>query len=1112
MFLGRSEELGALDAALATAQAGKGCLVLIAGEPGVGKTRLAATAAAHAAAAGLRVLWGRCREEGVTPAHWPWVQVLRALGQETEPARLAAALGRGAAVLSAAVPEIGDRLAATGRAADATAPTRFVFFDAVETFLRRLAVDTPLALIFDDLHAADPSSLALLDFIAPEVSRARVLLLATYREHEASTTEAGPVIARVVRHGARIRLTGLGLDDVATLAAATAGHAVSPSVVAAIHRATEGNPLFVQEMVRTLAAKGQLSDGTQPRYLELADSVQHVIATRLEPLSAAARDALAAAAVVGRQFDVATLEAAIGVGAYELLTHLQAAVDAGIAALHGGVRGSAAFTHALYREFFYAALPAARRAALHVQVAAALEQQNAEAHLPEIAFHLLEAGPVGSPARAATYARRAGDQAGARFAYAQAVKHYEDALRALDAAAGDQTERCELLLSLGEAHFRGGAGGASKAAFRQAADMARALGDAERLAHAAFGLAGPWSTTGGLARDDVVAALEDAVAALGERDAVLRARLLARLAVELYFSETRARCGPLSEEAVTLGRRAGDPRALVEALVARHLAVSSTASLAERTGYSREAVRLARQAGDEELGFRARFQLINVLLEDGDRAALDREVASAARAAERLRQPFYLWFVAAWRAALALVDGRLDEAERLIAHAFSSGCAVQGQDEMEQFAGPVYQGQLYNLRLEQGRGLADIEPPLRTLAESLPMPVFRCFLMWLYCGIERWTDARDEFERIAADDFAVLPADWTSVICVAFAAATCADLGDGERARALYDRALPYADHHISNGSYYFGSMSHNLGRLAATTGRVAEAAEHFEAALKAHRRMGARCWLTRTQVHYAELLLHRGERRDRQRARAMLHEALERARQIGMAGVAAAAERLLAAAQAEEPAPASPLRRAADEPTSPERAVFCRTGDTWTIEFAGVARQLPDVRGLRYLQPLLQHPGREFHATELVQVALGASADSPGRAGDVEPGARCASSLGDAGPALDAQAAAAYRRRLAELREGLEEAERFNDLGRAAQARQEIEFLSAELAAAVRGRKTASHAERARLTVTKGIKSALQRIQRVHPPLARHLQATIRRGYFCSYTPDPRHPIEWQT
>jgi non-specific serine/threonine protein kinase len=184
---------------------------------------------------------------------------------------------------------------------------------------------------------------------------------------------------------------------------------------------------------------------------------------------------------------------------------------------------------------------------------------------------------------------------------------------------------------------------------------------------------------------------------------------------------------------------------------------------------------------------------------------------------------------------------------------------------------------------------------------------------------------------------------------------------------------------------------------------------------------------------------------------------------------------------------------------------VFCLEGDVWTITYDGRTVRFRDMRGLHYLAQLLRAPGRQFHASELVGTP-GESTQAKAVAGEVP----VVMGLGDAGPALDARAGAAYRRRLADLREELEEAERLNDLGRAVRAREEMESLSEQLAAAARGGRTASHAERARLTVTKGIKAALTRIAERHPPLGAHIAATVRRGYFCAYLPDPRHPISW--
>ncbi len=195
---------------------------------------------------------------------------------------------------------------------------------------------------------------------------------------------------------------------------------------------------------------------------------------------------------------------------------------------------------------------------------------------------------------------------------------------------------------------------------------------------------------------------------------------------------------------------------------------------------------------------------------------------------------------------------------------------------------------------------------------------------------------------------------------------------------------------------------------------------------------------------------------------------------------------------------------------TAKPESVFRKEGDYWTVEFEGTVSRLKDVKGLHYIAHLLRYPGQQFHARDLIALA---GEPRPG-SGAAEAGVPTASGLGDAGPVLDAQAKAAYRRRLDELRGELEEAERFNDPGRAGRAREEIELLTEQLAAAVglggRDRKVASDAERARLAVTKRIKAAIDRIRHANPALARHLAGTITTGYFCSYTPKADSPTSW--
>lgn len=189
-LVGRAHELELLDQALAAALTSHRQTLLVGGEPGIGKTELLATWTPRAVAAGARLYWGRCREEGGAPVHWPWVQIVRALSRAMEPDALTAALGDGWPVLATAVPELAERMSPGHRRSHAAAADRFVFFDAMQSFLRRAAAEAPLVLMFDDLHAADASSLALLEFVSAELTDVRLLLLGTYRTHEASAAAA----------------------------------------------------------------------------------------------------------------------------------------------------------------------------------------------------------------------------------------------------------------------------------------------------------------------------------------------------------------------------------------------------------------------------------------------------------------------------------------------------------------------------------------------------------------------------------------------------------------------------------------------------------------------------------------------------------------------------------------------------------------------------------------------------------------------------------------------------------------------------------------------------------------------------------------------------------
>ena len=307
MFVGRDREMADLVAGLEDAIRGRMRLLLVAGEPGIGKTWLAEHLAGQATTRGARVLWVRCWEGGGAPPFWPWAQLLRALAEDLDDQALATRLGAGVGPMAQLVPGLGERL---GTAAAPLAPSppsdaaRFALFEVITGFLRRSAAVRPLALVIEDLQAADDASLLLLEFLVRDVQGARLLVVGTYRNVTAERVHGiGDAVGQLVREGQLLMLRGLDRREVRELIEAISGNTPSEAMAAAVYEATEGNPLFVRETVRLLATEVTLADPGQLR-VPLSGSVGTVIGRRLAPLSADAVLVLSAAAVVGRAFDL----------------------------------------------------------------------------------------------------------------------------------------------------------------------------------------------------------------------------------------------------------------------------------------------------------------------------------------------------------------------------------------------------------------------------------------------------------------------------------------------------------------------------------------------------------------------------------------------------------------------------------------------------------------------------------------------------------------------------------------------------------------------------------------------------------------------------------------
>ncbi|MGH3028758.1 MAG: ATP-binding protein, partial [Gaiellaceae bacterium] len=570
-FVGRRRELAELTAALDEALVGRGRLVLLAGEPGIGKSRLAEEVSSRARKRGGRVLVGRCWEAGGAPAYWPWVQAVRSYISRTEPAVLRTQLGAGSVDVAQIVPELREILSDLP-ALPSLEPeaARFRLFDSMTTFLKNAASARPLVIVLDDLHAADEPTLLLLQFVTRELGDGRLLLVAAYRDVDPTLTDPlTTALTELAREPATrtLSLGGLEQANVARFIELASGEAPNQELVATVHEETEGNPLFVGEIVRLLLTEGRL-DASAAGEFALPQSVKDVIGRRLRHLSTDCNRILALASVLGREFDLRVLAKVGAVDRDTLLGLLDEAITARVVSELPGATGRLRFAHALIRDTVYEALTSTRRAQLHRQIGEALEDlrvDDREPYLAELAHHFFEAAPGGDTDKAVEYARRAGDRALALLAFEEAARLYGMAL----ALTEDRAARCDLLLALGEAQARAGDTPAAKATFREAAGLAETDGLPEQLARAALGYGGRfvWEVS----RDDsnLASLLENALTALDAGDSILRVRLLGRLASgplrDSTFDAERRRS--LAVQALEMARRIGESSTLAYALL-----------------------------------------------------------------------------------------------------------------------------------------------------------------------------------------------------------------------------------------------------------------------------------------------------------------------------------------------------------------------------------------------------------------------------------------------------------------------------------------------------------------------------------------------------------------
>jgi len=905
VFVGRQREMEELKAILERTLSGEGALVTLVGEPGIGKTRLAGQFAVYAGLRGAQVLTGHCYEGEASAPYRPFVEAFRQYARSRPDGELRAELGSGAPEVATLVSEIRQRFPDVEAAPPLDGEAeRLRLFDSVTQFVRSASAGNPLVLFLDDIHWADKPSLLMLQHLARNIAGARVLVVAPYRDIELDRTHPlSEVLATLRRLPNFQRLLLRGLTEATIedfLSSADPSEENAPArraLAAALHRETEGNPFFVREVLSHLLEEGKIVreggrwtfGGLTISDLGIPEGVREVIGRRLSRLSDGCNRMLTLASTMTGGFTWEALKAInADVPEAQLLDLLEQALAAQLIAERKD-EGAYDFTHALIRQTLYDELSTPRRVLLHRQIGEALEKlyaNNIEPHLALLAHHFYQAAPGGDVEKAVDYATRAGERAVELYAWEEAVGHYERALQAMDltgtalhgASSTVAHQRFDLLMRLGLANGHMAAEALAKDSYERAALVAKAAGLAElhALAAARYGEWFPAFTD--ITRP--VAMLEEALAGLPEGDSSARALAMAQLATLQYFTAPREQVTGIARAAVGVARRINDPESLLRVLGSAHFALSGPESVEERIAIVDEMLALASARGDRFAANNALFFRRIDLAELGDIDGSQRDIEANLAFAREARLAGPLWSASAALAMRPLLEGRFDEAFRLMQEALVLGQQLESE-------GPVFifGVQLLDLRALQGR-LAEVEPLVRERVKQLPdLTSYKCALAFVHAEIDSAEEARREFEELAPQGFAALPRDTNWLVGIYLLTRVCDFLGDAARAQMLYDLLLPYASRSGVTGppAVCTGSTSRSLGMMAAVMGRYDDAEHHFEDALAFDQKMNARTWVVYSQYDYAKMLLARAAPADRAKALGLLQQALNTAEELGM-------------------------------------------------------------------------------------------------------------------------------------------------------------------------------------------------------------------------------------
>ncbi len=892
-IVGRERELAALRKALTISRNGHGRMVMLLGEPGIGKTYLAESISHEAASAGTCTLWGRCGQTGA-PAFWPWMQLLRGALSLWKMDWISAANRLWLERMLRTFPELGPmteawKIGESRTLQDSSQPqlseapelVRFRLFEAVSSFLGDFSAKVPLVLVIDDAQVADVDSLELLQFVARDYAQSRILILVTCLNVWSNIpSERSALLTSIARDADRFELQGLTDDEIIEFIGVKCGIKADEMLASRFQARTAGNPFYLDGLVQSLSDDRRASDlpeilGNLPAPDNTIAAIQH----RLEPLAETTRRILTVASVMDGYFDESLLARVLGMPRDRVFLGLEEAYKLRLIRSERDEQKTYRFNHGLVAEAVRAEMTRAEIARLHKRVGEAIEVSTPDkkaGDLAQLAYHFGEALPYVPVSKAVEYAYRAARQVTPRAAYAEAIRLLRFALKTLATSEQpDQTTRCELLIELGEAQSKAGDQTAAQKSFEEGIRIAHDQQDSRLLARGTVGFAAS-SHKPGHADERSIANLTDSLNILGEKDLELRSLLLAQLAIELFWTTERERAVALSRQAVEFARRTCNPSILVWALWNLHRVLWGPDNVGDRLATAKEMVELAESHGDWDKAVISREFKIAALVELAKVDEIDREIESYGRLAEKteLASTSILRF----RAMKSMLEGNFERAELDVMDLKKVADKRNDPDLKIAFA-----GQFGQLRGEQGR-LQELEFILKQAAEAFPgFVTTRCGLALLYARLGRKLEAQTEFEYLADQEFHRVRKDWNWLGTIAILSEVCVFLEDRQRSQKLYQMLAPFAGRLATLGwaDVCYGPVEHYLGLLAGSMGQFDLAERHFEHSIDLCLRISARPALARTQIHYAELLI--ANRLSNAKTHQLLYSAQETAKTLGM-------------------------------------------------------------------------------------------------------------------------------------------------------------------------------------------------------------------------------------